>query len=213
MGVKAAFFDFDGTLRRGDSIVGYMAYALKKRRMRLTDIFAAAGAGILYALKLLPVEKLKTRCLRFEKRMDEETLDAFARGFVNDRLIPTLLPDGLSQWRRYKAEGALTVLASASTEEYMRPLADALGADALICTGIRDHRVQRNCRGREKADRIRAWAAHRRVPLKDCAAYGNSRGDLDMLALVGSPHVIDPGRRTRKAAGEKGYPVTSWKRK
>ena len=148
MGVKAAIFDFDGTLRRGDSIVGYMAYALKKHRMRLTDLFAAVGAGILYALRFLPAEKLKTCCLRFEKRMDDEALDLFARGFVNDRLLPTLLPDGLREWQRYKTEGALTVLASASTEEYMRPLADALGADAIICTGIRDHKVQKNCRGR-----------------------------------------------------------------
>ena len=44
--MKAVFFDFDGTLRRGDSILSCMAYALKKRRMSPADLMTAAGAGI-----------------------------------------------------------------------------------------------------------------------------------------------------------------------
>lgn len=210
--MKAVFFDFDGTLRRGDSILSCMAYALKKRRMSPADLMAAAGAGILYALKRISVETLKERCLRFEKRMDDDALERFARGFTADCLMPGLLPEGLRQWRRLKAGGTLTVLVSASTSDYMIPLGEALGADDVICTEMKDRRVLKNCRGQEKADRVRSWAAQRKIDLKTCGACGNSRGDLEMLALVGSPLVIDPGRKMLKTAREKGYPVESWRK-
>ena len=192
--------------------MSFMAYALKKHRMSPADLIIATGAGILYALKIISVESLKERCLRFEKRMDPDALPGFARDFVNDSLLPTLLPEGLREWKRHQAEGTLTVLASASTQDYMVPLAEALGADGIICTGMKDRRVLKNCRGQEKADRVRAWAARRRIDLKDCCASGNSRGDLQMLALVGRPRVIDPGRKTLRDAREKGYPVLSWRK-
>ncbi len=209
--MKAAFFDFDGTMRKGDSIVHYLLYALKKRKMSVFDLLGILPAALGRCIGLVSLEKLKTRCLAFERRMDSRTLEAFTGAFVREVLMPSMYPDALSAWRRCKEEGALTVLASASTSDYMRPLAECLGADGLICTAAEHHRVTGNCRGREKARRVLEWANHRRIPLKACSSFGNSRGDLDMLALTGYPAAVNPGRRMAKAAKEKGYPIKRWK--
>lgn len=54
--------------------------------------------------------------------------------------------------------------------------------------------------GREKARAAAHYANTWGVPLERCAAYGDSRGDAEMLRAVGAPLAVNPDSGLRKSA-------------
>ena len=84
------------------------------------------------------------------------------------------------------------ILASASLEPYLVPLGERLGVDGVVCTRLErdaDGRltgrlVGANCRGPEKARRLRAWLAAEGLDDAELWAYGDSAGDASCSAAA-----------------------------
>ena len=216
--LRAAFFDFDGTLRPGDSIVSFLRYARKRGLLPAAALAGTAADALLGKLGLRTMEQVKTRALAFERDLPADERERLIRDFVSERLLPEMYPAGKREWRRLKEEGCRMVLVSASTEDYMVPLAGALGADDLLCTPVDPAgAVGPNCRGAEKENRIRRW--ERGLPegvtvdWENSLGYGDSPGDEAMLCLTGHPHAVNPGKRLRGTALRRGWPCLRWKRK
>ncbi len=206
--MKAAFFDFDGTLRPGDSLPEYLLYALKKGRLPPAACPGIAGAFLAHRLWGSPsLEAIKTRCLRFEARMSPEERASFTDAFTREILMKNCFADALKQWEQCRQEGCLVVLATASTQNYMADVARLLKADGLICTVFRDGTAGKNCKGEEKARRVLLWMQERDIRPEDCMAFGNSMADLPMLRCVGTPLAVNPSRRLRRA----GLPTAQWR--
>jgi phosphoserine phosphatase len=53
-------------------------------------------------------------------------------------------------------------------------------------------------------------ARQRGLALKDCYAYGDSPGDIDLLLAVGHPFVVNPIRGMARLAARKCWPVVRW---
>ncbi len=213
--LRTAFFDFDGTLRPGDSIVSYLAYARRKGALSLRGLCRAGADAVLAKLGRIPLSEAKTRALSFERALSARDREALILGFVREELLPGMYPAGRREWARLGEEGYQRVLVSASTEEYMRPLARALGADALLCTPLDpEGKAGPNCRGREKAERMRQW--ERTLPRgigvdwEGSLAFGDSRGDEAMLCLTGHPAAVNPSRALRRTAERRGWPCLEW---
>ena len=105
----------------------------------------------------------------------------------------------------YDDEGKLLVLVSASTENYMRFVADTLGFDTVLCTPIEaDGTIRRNCKGEKKTQRIKDWLAENGLTadFPSSFAYGDSKSDLPMLRLVGHPVQVNPKKALRELAPE-----------
>ena len=97
------------------------------------------------------------------------------------------------------------MLVTASTENYMRFAAEALGFSALLATPLNpDGTVGENCKGEEKPRRIRDWLRQQGLEADFAAsyAYGDSKSDLPMLLLCGHPVQVNPKKALRKAAPE-----------
>ncbi len=210
---RCAFFDFDGTMRAHDSIVDYVLYALKKGALRPWAFLRTAAEllGNAAARKAKP-EELKTRAMRFEQAMTPERRGAFRRAFVQEKLLPKLRPEARRVWEQCRREGYRTVLVSASTENYMTLLGEALGADAVLCTPMtEDGTVHDNCRGEEKVRRILKWAETRPdADLARSGAWGDSGGDIPMLRLVGGPVAVNPDKKLLAAARKEGFRIVKW---
>lgn len=92
--------------------------------------------------------------------------------------------------KEHRRRGHAVVLVTASLELYLSPWAARSGFDAVLATEL-DFRNERfsgrlatpNCWGKEKARRLQEWLSTR--PPSFLYVYGDSRGDLEMLAMAG----------------------------
>ncbi|MBV9996969.1 MAG: HAD-IB family hydrolase [Caulobacteraceae bacterium] len=181
-------FDFDGTLTCRDSFLAFLAWRAGARR------YAAGLARLLPAaarfLSDSDRSRLKAACVKeFLAGTPLTQLEAEAQGFATERAPSLLRPDALAVWRRWQGRSARLVIVTASPEPLVAPFARGLGAERLIGTRLAVDPEGRltgalvgpNCRGPEKARRLRE-AFGEAVRLE--AAYGDSAGDTEMLALA-----------------------------
>ena len=61
-----------------------------------------------------------------------------------------------------------------------------------------------------KADAVRAYATEHDVDLPRSYAYGDSSADIPVLSTVGHAVAVNPGRRLRRVASEKGWRTVRW---
>ena len=201
--VSLAIFDFDGTLIQGDSVAYYLRFAWKKGAASRGEFLRALLAAAKYGMKRMTDAASKTEALKFRKRHDKKYLDDLDREFVKTVLLPKVYAAGKERIARHRREGKILVLVSASTENYMRFVAEALGFDALLCTPIEaDGTIRRNCKGEKKVQRINDWLAENGLTAEFASSfgYGDSKSDLPMLRLVGYPVQVNPKKALRKLA-------------
>ena len=182
-------FDFDGTLTARDSFQDFLAWRTSSSGLALGTLKLAPAAwrylcqGDRAALKEAMVRQFLGGLTRTE-------LWTQTRRFAAERSRALLRPDALLCWKRWQARGARLVIVTASPAPVVAPFAHGLGADRLIATKLvfdQDDKVTgvldgANCRGPEKVARLRAVYGDD-VTLE--AAYGDSRGDREMLLLAG----------------------------
>lgn len=189
-----ALFDFDGTLIPGDSIVSFIRFARRNRRMSAREYASVLLQTGRYLRGGLSDAEMKTRSLRFLTGLPKETRDRLGRDFAAF-LLSRVYPEARAEIARHRKEGRLTLLVSASTENYMRPLAEQMDFDALLCTPLEeDGSVLRNCKGEEKARRVTEWLADKGIEAdwENSFAYGDSKSDAPMLRLAGHPVLVNP---------------------
>ena len=170
-------FDFDGTLTWRDSFRAFLAWKSGSRRYSLG--LAQRAPDALGWLHHRDRGRLKAAMVRrFIGGARLEDIEADARAFATDQARALLRPDAIRLWRQWQARNARLIIVTASPEIVVAPFAHGLGADMLIGTRLV---VDTNDRGPEKVARLRdIFGADVRLE----AAYGDSAGDLEMLALA-----------------------------
>ena len=135
--------------------------------------------------------RLKAAAVReFLRGVERPVLAGQCRAFEASPLGRRFLrPDAEQCWRDWRERGARLVIVSASPEEVVAPFAARLGADDLIATKLDfdEHGRARggfdgeNCRGPQKVRRLKARFGQ---DVRLAAAYGDTSGDREMLALA-----------------------------
>jgi HAD superfamily phosphoserine phosphatase-like hydrolase len=211
-----AFFDYDGTLIEGDSILFWQRYYYARRPwMRVFQAANTVGL-LLLAARVLNSHMLKRIFLWplvFEK---PEGLDALARGFVRDDLAFRFHGPVLARLWAHHRLGHATVVISASGTFYLKYLAEffppdtvLLGTEMELGNAVGLLRFPRyrdgNLRGSNKIRRLRAlgYAAAG----KDGYAYSDHHHDIPLLEFVDHPHCIRPTAKLEKLAKERNWPI------
>lgn len=198
-------FDFDGTLTVHDSFQAFLrwrkgpiAYHLGLLRL-LPAVVRYVGDRDRAALKARMVDI-------YLAGLSREALEKEAAEFARLAAAQLFRPDALATWRRHREEGARLVIVTASPDVLVAPFARALGADLLLGTRLRFDANGRvvgafegaNCRGAEKVRRLQA-AFGEKVRLH--AAYGDTAGDVEMLAMAEHPFMRFFTGRPAKGSG------------
>ncbi len=181
-------FDFDGTLTCRDSFIAFLAWRWGAAR------FGAALLGLVPAALAYGVTgdrgalkaSLARRCLG---GLTRGRISAEAEQFRDGQADRLLRPDAVDRWREWRARGAKLMIVTASPEILVAPFAEFLGADRLIGTRLAFDSEDRftgelegpNCRGQEKVVRLRRELG---ADVRLAAAYGDTSGDREMLALA-----------------------------
>ena len=214
--MKLALFDFDGTIAEGDSIVSFLCYAVLSGKAR----YPVLARGIIGYLKQkrrgTSTIFYKEQALSFLTGMTAEERHAFCRAYVEKELVPRFFPAALRELQTCREQGYYILLVSASVSLYMEELPAFLPVDAVLSTqavmdeqGKYTGRLQENCKGPEKINRIEEYLRKREWTLdrENSRAYGDSRSDRYMLSMVDHPVLVNPKRALREA-----YPAAEIRR-
>jgi len=184
-------FDFDGTLTIRDSFTEFLRWRAGKRAWALG--LAKMTPAIATYARTRDRGRIKAASVRvFLKGVPRAELEADAARFRDAIWDRFMRPDALQTWDDWGRKDAHRVIVTASPDIVVRPFAKRLGADALLGTPLvfdSDDRVtgrfaSANCRAEEKVRRLRE-AYGPDVSL--AAAYGDTSGDTEMLAIADQP--------------------------
>ena len=183
-----AFFDFDDTITKGDSLWYFLLHSFSPLHLALKFI-SISPSLVLFKLKLMSNEKAKSKLFKaFFSSMTTEEFDALAKSYANSKLTTIIKQEALARIKWHQQKGHDVVVVSASPENWLRPWCNNQGIQ-LIGTQLESkdgkitgNFVGKNCYGEEKKQRI---LSHYQLKDYDSVyAYGDSRGDKEMLALA-----------------------------
>jgi phosphatidylglycerophosphatase C len=182
-------FDFDGTLTVRDSYTAFLKWRAGPRRYA-AGMIRLIPAALTYLIRR-DRGRIKAAATRdFLRGVPRAKLEADARAFAGQVSRSLFRPDAVAAWKRWRTEPVRLVIVTASPDLVVGPFARGLGADALLGTELAFDAQDRatggfataNCRGPEKVVRLRA-AFGDEVEIR--AAYGDTAGDKEMLAIAG----------------------------
>ena len=206
---KIFVFDFDGTLTHADTLLAFIRFACGPVRM-LLGFALYAPLLVLMKLKLYPNYKAKQKVFaHFFRGMTLTCFDALCTAFAQQG-EHLLRPAARNFINTVRSEAYAMAIVSASIDNWVRPFAEmylqsdnsqdnrqsnsqdnksslpiiVLGTkvevDAAGC--LTGRFATPNCYGLEKVRRIEAVWPHREQ--YDVSAFGDSRGDKEMLAYA-----------------------------
>ncbi len=193
-----AVFDVDRTLLLGDCLL-----LLGRARQPHALAWGLAWLALLPALLAKVCGRISTGRLKelFLERFvltpahDPAELQAVLDGPFAERLLQRLNPPALQRLRWHQQRGERVILCSASPRFILQPLADRLGVELLATEVAREGnrllpRLQgANCKGPEKVQRLEAHLkGSGGLTAWSLEAYGDSRGDRELLRSAERPH-------------------------
>lgn len=185
---RLALFDFDGTITKSDSMFRFVRFTVGDLRFAL-GMLVLSPMFLLLKLKVISNSKAKQWMMQyFFAGLDERSFNRAATEYSLSHIDKILRPQAIEKIEWHKAQGHTVVLVSASMESWLKPWCDQNGL-RLISTqlefinGVISGRlVGKNCHGIEKVKRVK-----KQYDLSQYAyiyAYGDSRGDKELLALA-----------------------------
>lgn len=181
-------FDFDGTLTSRDSFADFLLFSRGY-------CFFIIGAILLlpvligYKCRLISNQTAKEKVLKFFfKGWPKKEFKKNAIHYAQERLPKLLKAEAVDRLKWHLKRKHTVFIVSASLEEYLEPWAEPYKIPVIgsqleyINEKVTGNLEGKNCHGAEKVHRIK-----QHIDLKnyrEIYAYGDSRGDREMLLLA-----------------------------
>ena len=183
-----ALFDFDGTITTHDSFRDFLLFFFGKWRFMLGCLRAAPWL-IAFLLRLISNQTAKQRLTHiFFAGMPQKVFEEKAKAFATNILNDIVRPAAVEKIRWHRQQGHRVILVSASFTDYLKFWCEQHGIEIIstrletkdgVLTG---NFATPNCFGPEKVRRIREVVDI--AEYQTIYAYGDSRGDREMLAIA-----------------------------
>lgn len=187
-----ALFDFDGTISKKDSLAHFSKFFLGRREY-YKRLLLLSPMLLKYKLKLIPNDVAKQMLIsNFFKGVDSTSFLKAAEKYSRIHLSNNLRPKAMERLKWHRDQGHTVVIVSASMESWLQfwckennfeLVATKLEIEHNLITG---NFATKNCHGMEKVNRISELfelSAYDKI-----YAYGNSKGDKEMLQLADQPY-------------------------
>jgi HAD superfamily hydrolase (TIGR01490 family) len=220
---KAAFFDVDGTLTKGNVWRAIMDYFQSRNQRRFAHAaFWAYHAPLYFLMKLGIISQTEFRrpwaahLAWYFKGMKLEQTEEIWDQIVNDEMQSLWRKDSLKLLAKHKSDGDLIVLVSAGPTPLEEKIAQKIGAHIAVGT---DFEIQTGrytgrkagivCLGEDKAILAKAKLNDLgiEVDFATSFSYADSAGDVAMLEMVGNPVALHPDEQLLPIAKERGWNI------
>jgi HAD superfamily hydrolase (TIGR01490 family) len=214
----AAFFDLDRTLLRRSSALALAPTFRKRKLISRRQLARAAAWQVMFMLRGASADAVKRAAeegmfvLRGYSPKEMQTLVVESMERV---LKPLVYSESLDLVELHRSRGEPVYIVSATLQEIVQVIADDLNFDGALGTlcevvdGKYTGRATRPLHAENKARCIKELG----YDLAASTAYSDSHTDLPFLEAVGHPVAVNPDRKLRRIASERGWPVLEFGRR
>lgn len=213
----AAFFDLDRTLIRINSGTRWVAFQRRRGEIGLGLLVKSVLWAVQYRLAIFDMETVGTKLVRGMEGDSEADLQSATAIFLRQEVLPAVTDKARAAIDEHSGAARELVLLTSSTQYVAEPFAKELGIPHVLCSRLHvaDGRFVGTyeppfCYGPGKVHYAERFAAAHGIDLAQSYFYTDSYSDLPMLERVGEPRVINPDRRLRRLARQRGWPVEMW---
>ncbi len=211
-----AVLDVDHTLIPRASVERlFVRYLWKRGRLHPADLFWAVRSILAESRGPFSLRLMTNKT--YLAGQSARSLERLARVFVADEVRALVSPKAVAVLENHRRQGHGLLLLTGCPEFLIRPLAEELGIDSVIGSRLEENDGQWTGRlipphphGEAKRRLLEAWAEGRAVHLAQSHAYADSPADQAVLEAVGHPYVVNPGRRMKRLAVARGWPLLAW---
>jgi phosphatidylglycerophosphatase C len=211
-----AIFDLDGTISRRDTYLAFLLFYARHHPRRWPGALAAAGVGALFAAGIVGNDGLKQAALRLVLAGAERgEVERWATAFVEREAAALVRPRALARIGEHRRAGDGLLLATASLDIHVEPLARWLGFTHVLSTRVgctASGRISGVLDGPNLRD-LRKLAAVERALAAEAAfviAYSDHHSDLPLLRWADRGVAVNPTAPLARAALSEGLEVEDW---
>jgi HAD superfamily hydrolase (TIGR01490 family) len=207
----------DRTLVRIDTATLYVRYQRDVGDATWRDASRVAWWMFQYTLGIIDAESVAKQAMESFKGKEEVWLRDTCKIWFKDYVLEHVAEAGRSAVRKHTEDGDLVAIVTGATPYAALPLAEELGIPHVVAT----HLEVENGRftgdvekpmsyGKGKVVRAERLAAEQGFSLGDATFYSDSITDLPLLERVKTPVIVNPDRRLRRIANQRGWRVETW---
>jgi len=207
---RLAAFDCDGTLWSSDAGEGFFRWEMDRGLVSEETIRWAKSRYQDYVGGKVSEDDMCADMTTMNVGLEETVIRRASRQFYEENIAAHIFPEMQQLVQRLHDDGCEIWAVSSTSEWVIReamkdfniPANRILACEVEIENGRITDRLVRVPSGEGKAVGIREVI--RRQP---DAAFGNSRWDVEMLALAKTPFAVNPSAELKKIAGDRGWTV------
>jgi HAD superfamily hydrolase (TIGR01490 family) len=214
----AAFFDLDRTLLRRSSALALAPTFRARNLISRRQVARAAAWQVMFMLRGASAKTVKRAAedgLLVLRGFSPHDMQELVVESMEQVLKPLVYAESLDLVDLHRGRGEPVYIVSATLQEIVQVIADDLGFDGALGTiceveaGKYTGRAIRPLHAENKARCIRELD----YDLSASTAYSDSHTDLPFLEAVGHPVAVNPDRKLRRIAGQRGWPVLEFGRR
>lgn len=189
-----AAFDFDGTITTKDTLFDFISYYYGKVRL-IAGLIILSPVLILFKIGI--IKNYKAKQIMFSFFFKSKKIQDFNNicNSYSQRINEICRDSTLEKIRQHREQGHQVIIISASISNWIKPWAQEHGIELVLGTEIEVEGGtisgkfrSKNCYGQEKVNRlIELYPDRNNYTLY---AYGDSRGDKELLELSDYPTLI-----------------------
>jgi HAD superfamily hydrolase (TIGR01490 family) len=212
-----AFFDLDHTITKSVSGKELVIGAYKRGLMSRSDLAGAFLLSLTFRMKLLDPMKAINKMGGWVKGIPTEKMESLCSEIFSEVLLPSVYPQIKDEIKLHKENNARLIILSSSLIPVCRKMAEYLGMDDILCSGLESvngiltgQPEGKFCFGDEKGVRLKHYCEKYNSKLQDAWYYGDALLDLPALSIVGNPVCINPERKLASVARKRGWKIYYW---
>ena len=210
-----AFFDLDGTLVAGFTPTAHAADRMRRGQARIGEVLGVVEASLRYRLGRMQFGPLLARAATYLRGESLAELDEVCDRLFADHIAARIYPVMRAVVEAHRARGHTLVLSSSALSIHVRPVAQDLGIEHMVCNtfeldggGLLTGRVNRPVIwGQQKAAAVQRFCESRGVDLNRSYFYADGDEDAALMRLVGNPRPVNPRSGLAALAASHDWPV------
>lgn len=209
---RLVFFDLDGTLLDGYSVLFFLARRQLSQAPGSTERLQQFTAVLRHIAGQTPFESALAELARGMRGVSDAEMWRLSEEVFARDLVSRIYPEARELIRQHQQRGDRVAILSSATPYQVEPVARELGVEHVLCTQLAVASGKLTgmllgpaCYGAQKLQVAKEFAQKHRQQLSASVFYSDGHEDLPLLRAVAQPIATNPDSRLTKVAREQGW--------